>query len=135
MNFYHGKDTGFIDTLTERIGKIIELFITRDDLKKLEREVIDISERERQKIGHELHDSLGQILTGISFMLKTVKNQLNGSTGIAEKISEISDLVREATQVCRQITRGLPLVTIQHNTLILALDQLAISMRNIQYKL
>lgn len=126
-----GKDAGFIDTLTERISRIIELSITRDDLKKLEREVIDISERERQMIGHELHDSLGQILTGVSFMLKTVKKQLNGSKSAADKINEISDLVREATQVCRQITRGLPLVNIQNNTLILALDQLAITMRDI----
>lgn len=129
--FIDGKDTGFIDTLTERVSRIIELSIARDDLKKLEREVIDISERERQMIGHELHDSLGQILTGISFMLKTVKKQLNGSNSIADKINEISDLVRDATQVCRQITRGLPLVNIQNKTLVLALDQLAIAMRDI----
>jgi len=125
------KDKSFFDTITERISKIIELFIARDELRKLEREVIDISERERQKIGHELHDSLGQILTGVSFMLKTVKTQLNGSAPAAiGRITEISDLVREATQVCRQITRGLPLVNIQNNTLILALDQLAISTRD-----
>jgi PAS domain S-box-containing protein len=125
------KDAGFIDTVTDRIGRIIELSIARNELKKLEREVIDISERERQMIGHELHDSLGQILTGVSFMLKTVQKQLNGSRSAAEKINEISDLIREATQVCRQITRGLPAVNIQNNTLILALDQLAITMRDI----
>ncbi len=129
--FFDDKDTGFLDTVTERIGKIIELSIARDELRKLEREVIDISEKERQKIGHELHDSLGQILTGVSFMLKTVKNQLNGSSpAVIDRISEISGLVRDATLVCRQITKGLPLVTIQHNTLILALDQLAISTRD-----
>jgi len=130
--FFDDKDKDFLNTVTERIGKIIELFIAKDELRKLEREVIDISERERQKIGHELHDSLGQILTGVSFMLKTVKNQLNGSPpALIERVGEISGLVHEATQVCRQITRGLPLVTIQHNTLILALDQLAISTRDI----
>ena len=130
--FFDNKDKGFFDTITERIGKIIELFLARDELRKLEREVIDISERERQKIGHELHDSLGQILTGASFMLKTVRNQMGSSSpAVTDRISEISGLVREATLVCRQITRGLPLVTIQHNTLLLALDQLAISTRDI----
>jgi PAS domain S-box-containing protein len=129
---FDDKDKDFFDTVTERIEKTIELFIARDELRKLEREVIDISERERQKIGHELHDSLGQILTGVSFMLKTLKNQLDGSSpAVIGRVSEISDLVRDATQVCRQITRGLPIVTIQHNTLILALDQLAISTRDI----
>lgn len=129
--FFDDKDKSFLDTVTERTAKMIELFNARDELKKLEREVIDISERERRIIGHELHDSLGQILTGVSFMLKTVKNQLNNSTpAIIGRISEISDLVRDATLVCRQITRGLPLVTIQHNTLIVALDQLAIGTRD-----
>lgn len=128
---FDDRDKGFFDTVTERIAKIIELSIARNELKKLEREVIDISERERQKIGHELHDSLGQILTGVSFMLKTVKNQLNGySVPVVERISEISELVKDATLVCRQITKGLPLVTIQNNTLLLALDQLAISTRD-----
>lgn len=130
-DFFDEKDRGFFDTAAERIGKIIELSIAKDELRKLEREVIEISERERRKIGHELHDSLGQILTGASFMLKTVSNQLSSSSpALTDKISEISGLVRDATLVCRQITRGLPLVNIQHNTLLLALDQLAISTRD-----
>ncbi len=131
-DFFDEKDEGFLDTVAERTGKIIELFLARDELRKLEREVIEISERERRKIGHELHDSLGQILTGASFMLKTVSNQLAGTApALTDRISEISSLVRDATMVCRQITRGLPLVNIQHNTLLLALDQLAISTRDI----
>lgn len=131
-DFFDEKDRGFFETVAERTGKIIELFLARDELRKLEREVIEISERERRKIGHELHDSLGQILTGASFMLKTVGNQLAGTApALTDRISEISGLVRDATLVCRQITRGLPLVNIQHNTLILALDQLAISTRDI----
>lgn len=130
--WFDEKDTVFLDTVTERIEKIIELSSARDELRNLEREIIDISERERQEIGHDLHDSLGQILTGVSFMLKTVQNQLEGSsTVLINRVNEISDLVGEATQVCRRITRGLPLVTIQHNTLLLALDQLSISTRDI----
>jgi signal transduction histidine kinase len=38
--------------------------------------------------------------------------------------------VREAANVCRQITRGLPLVDIQPDTLLVALDQLAINTRD-----
>lgn len=131
-NLIDENDMDFIGTVAERTGKIIELFLARDELRKLEREVIDISERERRKIGHELHDSLGQILTGASFMLKTVSNQLAGSApALTEKINEISGFVHDATMVCRQITKGLPLLNIQHNTLLLVLDQLAISTRDI----
>src|SRR5206468_2974335 len=32
--------------------------------ERLEREVLEISERERRSIGHDLHDGLGQHLTG-----------------------------------------------------------------------
>ena len=36
--------------------------------RELERELIEISERERQRIGYDLHDTLGQQLAGIAFL-------------------------------------------------------------------
>jgi len=45
-------------------------------IKKLEKEVLDTSERERQKIGYELHDDLGQHLIGIDVMTKVLRDRL-----------------------------------------------------------
>lgn len=126
------RDVIFLANASERIGKIIELIKAREDLKKLEREVINISETERRNIGHELHDGLGQILTGVSFMIKSLKKQMQSDPDSAvKKIFEIGDLVNDASRLCRQITKGMPLVNIKHNTLLMALDQLAISTREI----
>jgi len=126
------RDVKFLSNASERISKIIELIKAREDLKKLEREVINISETERRNIGHELHDGLGQILTGVSFMIKSLQNQLlSDPENAVKKIIEIGDLVNDASRLCRQITKGMPLVNIKHNTLSMALDQLAISTREI----
>ncbi len=126
------RDIKFLSNAAERISKIIEFIKAREDLKKLEREVINISEAERRNIGHELHDGLGQILTGVSFMIKTLENQVQADPANArKKIIEIGELVNDASRLCRQITRGMPLINIKHNTLVMTLDQLAISTREI----
>jgi signal transduction histidine kinase len=126
------KDSLFLGNVAERISKIIELVQAREDLRKLEREIINISETERRNIGQELHDGLGQILTGVSFMIKNLKSQVNSNPEKSlEKLNEIGNQINDASIMCRQITRGTPLVNINHNTLLLALDQLAISTREI----
>ena len=44
--------------------------------RELERELIEISERERQRIGYDLHDTLGQHLAGIAFLSKVLEQRL-----------------------------------------------------------
>ena len=46
------------------------------DRKRLERTVLEISEREQRRIGQDLHDGLGQHLTGIAFMTKVQEQKL-----------------------------------------------------------
>ncbi len=121
--------------IAERIERIIELYIARDELRKLEKELITATETERQNIGHELHDSLGQQLTGLSFMLRTLKKRFgNSAPGIDEYIDDLININNESVITCRKITRGLPLVTIGHSTLLLALDQLTANTREVYSK-
>ena len=128
---FSAREKHFLGDVAERLGRIIELIVARNDLKALEKEIISISEGERQKIGREIHDGLGQILTGIGLMLKTVSSRLNGEYGIdMQTIGEISDLVYDATLTCRKITRGLPMQSIRQDNLVIAIDQLVINMRN-----
>ncbi len=54
--------------------------------KRLERGIIDIANREQQRIGSDLHDGLGQELTGIALMLRGVAVQLSqGKVGRAPR--------------------------------------------------
>lgn len=44
--------------------------------KRLEREIVEATSREQQRIGQDLHDSLGQHLTGITFLTKVLERRL-----------------------------------------------------------
>jgi PAS domain S-box-containing protein len=76
--------------------------------KQLEREIIEIANREQQRIGSDLHDGLGQDLTGIALMLKGVVGQLRkeGSAAHSE-VEEVIGLVNNAIENTRTLARGL----------------------------
>jgi PAS domain S-box-containing protein len=72
----------------------------RERQRKLTKSLVDIQETERRRIARELHDHLGQSLTGLQFMLETSKNQALGAQRtdleqIQESVSEIIRDVRE----------------------------------------
>ena len=46
--------------------------------KRLEKTILEISETERRRIGQDLHDGLGQHLTGVAFMGKVLEDRLRG---------------------------------------------------------
>ena len=45
--------------------------------KRLENELLEIAENERRRIGFDLHDDLGQKLTGLSMMIKGLQRKLS----------------------------------------------------------
>ncbi|HVN70940.1 MAG TPA: PAS domain S-box protein, partial [Desulfomonilia bacterium] len=101
-------------------------------LKQLEKEVLDISERERQKIGYELHDDLGQHLIGIDVMTKVLGNKLElVSPEDARYVSEINQLVKEAIEKTRRLARGLCPVHLTSLGLESSLEELAASTSSI----
>ncbi len=101
-------------------------------IKKLEKEVLDITERERQKIGYELHDDLGQHLIGIDVMTKVLKDKLVPiSDENARYAGEINQLVKGAIEKTRRLARGLCPVQLTSLGLEAALEELADSTSNI----
>lgn len=97
-------------------------------IKKLEKEVLDISERERQKIGYELHDDLGQHLIGIDVMTKVLRDKLVPlSRPNARYAGEINKLVKGAIEKTRQLARGLCPVHLTSLGLEASLEELASS--------
>lgn len=94
--------------------------------RRLEQEIIEISEEGQKHIGQELHDGLGQLLTGVAFMCKSLEKQLaRQSLPEAETADKIVQLVAEAINQTRQLARGLYPVEVEANGLMAALNSLA----------
>jgi len=94
--------------------------------KRLETAVMEVSGREQRRIGQDLHDGLGQLLTGIAFMSKVQEQRLvdNGAPEAAEA-SKIVRLVNEAIHKARELSRGLMPGLAKPNGLMSSLEQMA----------
>jgi PAS domain S-box-containing protein len=102
--------------------------IVRDisERRRLEKEILNVSEQERRRIGQDLHDGLGQMLTGIGLLSQDVTRQLREEGHErAEDMEEITDHVKEADQYARDLSHGLIPVDVEGNGLPEALRRLA----------
>jgi PAS domain S-box-containing protein len=76
--------------------------------KGLEEAILEISAREQRRIGQDLHDGLGQHLTGIAFMSKVLQEKLSDkSLPEAVEAAEIVKMLNQAIDNTRQLARGL----------------------------
>jgi PAS domain S-box-containing protein len=92
--------------------------------KLLERTILDISGREQRRIGQDLHDGLGQHLTGIAFLSKVQEQRLaERSRPEAADAAKIVGLVNEAIHKTRELARGLLPVQSDAEGLMSALQQ------------
>ncbi|MFQ5961522.1 MAG: ATP-binding protein, partial [Candidatus Methylomirabilales bacterium] len=105
------KLRGFMLDITER--------------KRLEKEILEISVREQRRIGQDLHDGLGQHLTGIAFLIKVLEHKLAAkSLGEAAEAAQIATLVNQAVTQTQDLARGLCPVQLEANGLVAALQEL-----------
>ena len=75
---------------------------------RLEEEILSISEREQQRIGHDLHDSLCQHLTGVALAGEVLSEQLAAkSLPEVKAIDQIVKMVEGAIELTRTLARGL----------------------------
>lgn len=89
-------------------GYVIATGIDRTERKRLEQAILETSGREQRRIGQDLHDGLGQHLTGIAFLSKVHEQKLaDKSMPEAADASKIVGLVNEAIYKTRQLARGL----------------------------
>jgi PAS domain S-box-containing protein len=87
---------------------IIATGIDITERKQLETAILDISAREQRRIGQDLHDGLGQHLTGIAFMAKVHEAKLaEKNRSEASDAAKIVKLVNEAINRTRELARGL----------------------------
>ncbi len=100
--------------------------------KRLEKTILDIGEAERRRIGQDLHDGLGQHLTGLAFMGKVLQERLaQSSASEAAEAANIVKLLNESIKMTRDLARGLLPVVSEANSLAIALEHWASEVREL----
>ncbi|MHA3770069.1 PAS domain-containing sensor histidine kinase [Verrucomicrobiota bacterium sgz303538] len=109
-------------TLTGSMAIIMDI----TERKRLERALLDASEREQRRIGQDLHDQLCQQLLGVACMLKAlaINADRNAPLNPAE-LHNAAHLVNQSVQQTRDIARGLHPVEFDAEGLMSALRELA----------
>jgi two-component system CheB/CheR fusion protein len=118
------------DSTGNRVGVSI---IARDITarKNLEREVLEVTGIEQQRIGRDLHDSLGQELTGLSYLAKGLAKKLEEEESPQIAIAHtIADSVQRALREVRVAVQGLVPVEVDGAGFMAALEQLAAETTN-----
>jgi signal transduction histidine kinase len=94
--------------------------------ERIERELLEISEREQRRIGHDLHDSLGQHLTGVALAGQVLEEKLS-TRGLPEAAdaNKVVELVEEGITLSRKLAKGLHPIEMEADGLMLALEELA----------
>ena len=79
-----------------------------EERRRLERELLALSERERRRVGQELHDALGQDLTGLTLLCRALEERLRERwPDGAEEAARITELARKAAGCARSLAHGL----------------------------
>ncbi|HET8667357.1 MAG TPA: response regulator [Terriglobales bacterium] len=113
-----------LELAMQRANASAEIALGRADAA--ERRILSISEDTQQRIGQELHDDLGQHLTGIAFMSEVLSRKLISQDHPAvREVSSITRLINEAISKTRQLAHGLYPVEIKEAGLAAMLGKLA----------
>ena len=97
-----------------------------EERKRLEKELMEISERGQRHISHDLHDTLGQHLTATAFASQVLTQQLE-SKKLPEALSarHLVNLVEDAIRLTRTLARGLQPVQMEPQGLMNGFQELA----------
>lgn len=128
---YVMKDTGLLDLLPEvtkraltAVDQARALQTAQAEHQRLEREILEVAERERQSIGADLHDNLGQRLTALELMCTALKEDADGQPDLAKRLAAMGAMLREAIAQTRSLARGLVPVSGDPDALQYALTEL-----------
>lgn len=94
--------------ITERKKAEVELEATNEQLRSLSSHLQNIREEEQIRIAREIHDELGQQLTGLKMDIFWLDKKLEKKEkNIQEKINEIIELIDETVKSVRRISSNL----------------------------
>jgi PAS domain S-box-containing protein len=96
------------------------------EIRQLERQLLEISDREQARIGQDLHDGLCQVLVSAAFDCNMLEQRL-ASNALPEcgDVQRISRLLDDAITQARHVSRGLYPVKLEAEGLMSGLEELA----------
>ena len=115
-------------------GRAAQLIAIRDltEKKQMVKEIIEISNREQQRIGRDLHDGLCQSLTGIAFLSQVLSQKLHKiSPKEAKDAEKIRSMIHDSITQTRRFAKGLHPVAIESQGLVVALRELTFQVQEI----
>jgi signal transduction histidine kinase len=96
--------------------------------KKLEKSLLDLTEREQRKFGHDLHDGLGQRLTGLEMLSHALAEDIKSQAPpLAKRAERLNRELRETVTQARLLSHSLAPVPLEGEGLMRALFELAAS--------
>ncbi|HZZ56366.1 MAG TPA: response regulator [Opitutaceae bacterium] len=130
---YVMKDTALLELLPAVVRRALaalerdrSLVQAQAERARLEREVLQISERERERFGADLHDGIGQRLTAIELMCAGLRQELAAAQPqLGERLGEVMQHLRETVAQTRRLARGLAPLDEQPEALQHGIEQLA----------
>jgi signal transduction histidine kinase len=94
--------------------------------QRVQAEVEEIPQREQQRLGRELHDGLGQELTGLGLLARSLAKRLTGASSREQEMAEqLATGLEQALAEVRILARGLIPVQTDALGLVSALEELA----------
>lgn len=107
------------ETIIGYQGIIKDISLQKEMENVVIRTIVDTQEKERKRIVEDLHDSLGQKLSGIKFYLGTVKSMNNNLFGSTQKatliksnnaldgvLNALDDMIDELSSICFNLMPG-----------------------------
>ena len=113
----------------------LRIYATARDVtrpRQLEREVLEVVDRERERLGIEIHDGLCQSLAGIAALSATLSRRLAAASDPAGSAAsrEITKLLNESIAEAHDLAHGLGPIGITEGSLDGALENLALNVRH-----
>jgi PAS domain S-box-containing protein len=106
------------------VGQILGVARDITTMKRVERSILEASEAEQRRIGQDLHDGLGQVLTGVALVGKRLERRVERRTvPDPADIRQLLDLVAEAMGETKKLARGLFPVVLETEGLRAALEE------------
>jgi PAS domain S-box-containing protein len=117
------------------LGKEPYVIITIEDIterKLLEKEIINVSERERQRIGQNLSDDIVPHLLDIKVLYSVLRKRISDKSFVdIYELEQIGELIRSAIGKTRILARGLGPINMAGNGLEILLKDLALHIENL----
>ncbi len=100
------------------------------DRRRMQREILQIQEAERRRIGHDLHDGVANQLSGVKMLIGAAETEARTACpDLVELLSQIRSQLQASVDSVRRLSRGLNPVRLEEGGLPKALERLASNKR------